>query len=230
MRIDKQVTAFVGPYGSGKTEVSINYALRRRRTGGRVAIVDLDVVTPYFRTREVKGELERLGLRVIAPGGLISVSDLPVVPAEARGVMEDPSNVVVVDVGGDPTGSRAFGSLAGYVPGERLDVLFVVNANRPFTRTVDGILGYVREIEEAAGRGCTGLVSNTHLGGYTTLDMARQGYAVAMEAAERLGLPVAFVCVPQSLAAGEEYERLAAELDILDLSLYMKPPWGVDRG
>ncbi|MGE5485202.1 MAG: hypothetical protein ACM3X4_09310 [Ignavibacteriales bacterium] len=216
--IEKAVTAFVGPYGSGKTEVSINYALQRRRTEKTVAIVDLDVVTPYFRTREVRAELEGLGLRVVAPGGPISISDLPIVPAEARGVMEDESTVVVVDVGGDPAGSRAFGSLAGRVPGGRLNVLFVVNTNRPFTRTVDSILAYVREIEAAVGRACTGLVSNTHLGPYTTMDMVREGRSVSTEAAGRLGVPVAFTCVPASLAK-------AGDPGVLPLRFFMRMPW-----
>ncbi|MGE5542268.1 MAG: hypothetical protein ACM3WT_04455 [Bacillota bacterium] len=221
--IEKAVTAFVGPYGSGKTEVSINYALLRRRTARTVAIVDLDVVTPYFRTREVRAELEELGLRVVAPGGPISISDLPIVPAEARGLMEDESTVVVVDVGGDPAGARAFGSLAGGVPAERLDVLFVVNTNRPFTRTVHSIIAYVREIEAAVGRACTGLVSNTHLGPHTTMDVVREGSAISAEAAGRLGVPVRFTCVPSSLAK-------AGEPGVLPLRFFMRTPWGNEPG
>ncbi|NPV70886.1 MAG: hypothetical protein HPY55_09615 [Firmicutes bacterium] len=220
----------MGPYGSGKTEVSINYALARLASApcrGRhgVAIIDLDVVTPYFRTREVREELEALGLSVITPPGAVSRTDLPVIPPEARGAIENESLEVIIDVGGDPAGARAFGSLAGYARPSGLRILFVVNASRPFTRTPQEIVHYVREIEAAMGRSCTGLVSNTHLGPHTTESIVKDGRAVAAAAGRVLGLDIVLTGVPEFMEGAAPARLLVADGEILPLRLFMKPPW-----
>ncbi|MCR4398418.1 MAG: hypothetical protein NUV93_05595 [Firmicutes bacterium] len=226
----RRVVAFVGPYGSGKTEVSINFAVFLRRTRDNVAIVDLDVVTPYCRTREARAELEALGLRVVYPREPISYTDLPVIPAEARGLVGNDSYNVVLDVGGDPAGARAFGSLADCAPADSMDLLFVVNTRRPFTGHPDGIASYLRAIEAAAGRKCTGLVSNTHLGSLTTAEEVRRGYEVASQAGRKVGLPVVFTCAMESLMDDDDFRELASGLDILPLRLFMRPPWGEQAG
>ena len=58
---DKRVTLFMGHYGSGKTFVSVNYALALKKLGKKVSVYDLDIVNPYFRTVDAEKTLLGVG-------------------------------------------------------------------------------------------------------------------------------------------------------------------------
>ena len=47
----KRITLFAGHYGSGKTNIAVNYALYLKNLGKDVVVADLDIVNPYFRTK-----------------------------------------------------------------------------------------------------------------------------------------------------------------------------------
>ncbi|MEW6523152.1 MAG: hypothetical protein AB1445_06195 [Bacillota bacterium] len=215
-----RITIFVGRYGSGKTEVAINYALGL--LPGAVDLVDLDVATPYFRVRDVRQELVARSLRVLVPGGSLATADVPVLPAGLAGSLAGTSRVVL-DVGGDATGARVLGSIAVQLDPGAYVAYFVVNPNRPFTRTVEGIEASFREIQEVSGVRVDGMVVNSHLGAATTAEVVVRGYDLVEEASRRLGMPVAMVAIPAGLADQVAASRVGGR--VLALELFLRPPW-----
>ena len=132
----KRVTLFAGHYGSGKTNIAVNYALYLRSLGERVAVADLDIVNPYFRTKDSAAELEAAGIRLVSPQFANSNVDLPALPAEAYGLVEDRSSRAILDVGGDDRGAYALGRYTPFILEEGdYQMAFVANPCRPLTRT-----------------------------------------------------------------------------------------------
>jgi len=219
----ERVTLFLGNFGSGKTEVAVNYALS---LGGRgdVVLADLDLVNPYFRSRESRAVLEGAGVRVVAPEGGYHHADLPILLPQVRAVLMSSTAQVVLDVGGDDVGSRVLGSLHDALPEGSYRAFAVLNGNRPFTSSVGGIGKILGEIEGAGRVRVTGFVSNTHLMEETTLDTVLAGHALAREAEQALGLPLEFVCAPPNMA--EEVAGLTG-CDVLPLTRYLSFPWQV---
>lgn len=203
----RRVTALVGPSGSGKTELAIALALAaasaplaRGEHRGRVALADLDVVKPYFRSREVRERLAAEGVALVAPEGELATADLPIVTADLRAAIADPDTHVVLDVGGDPAGARALGSLADVFVAADPDLLLVLNGSRPFMSDPERVVALARAIEAAAQARFTGVVSNTHLMEETTLELVLDGLELAREVAARLSVPLRALGVPEELA------------------------------
>jgi hypothetical protein len=211
-----RIALFTGGYGSGKTEVAINYALGL--LPGNVHLVDLDVVTPYFRLRDARDKLAARSLPVLAG----PASDLPVLPAGLAAVLGGTGRVVV-DVGGDPVGARVLASLAASLPAGSYTTYFVLNPNRPFARTIESILTSFAQIQEASGVRVDALVVNSHLGASTTAGVILRGYQLALEAAGRLQVPIAAVAVSAALASQVPPEQVGGKVWILELFLTM--PW-----
>ncbi len=223
------VTVFYGLYGSGKTEISINYALRLREQGMDVTIVDLDAVTPYFRVRDVRDHLVSQGIVVVAPKESVRHADLPVLPEGVRTALGREEGAVVIDVGGDPTGARVLGGLSDALSKEAKGY-FVVNSRRPFTRTVEDAAKAVEKISASAGLTATGLVANTHLTDETTVEDVVYGAAFARELGQRIGLPVAFCAAPKELETHkDEIAARTQGLPVLWLTRFLKKPWEVDE-
>lgn len=174
---EERVVLIVGNYGSGKTEVAVNLAIRLSGRQ-RVAIADLDIVNPYFRCREARVEMERYGIRVINPEGEYHSADLPIILPEVRGVVLDGEGTLICDVGGDDVGARVLSSLADVFADRPCTMLQILNAKRPFTETVDGCLK-IGEIEAASRLRITGLVSNTHLLEETDVPTVLEGLRLA---------------------------------------------------
>ncbi|MCL6451195.1 MAG: hypothetical protein K6T75_07890 [Acetobacteraceae bacterium] len=218
---DRRVVVFFGSLGSGKTEAALNYALWLARTEP-VRLVDLDLVTPLFRSRDAEGALRRRGVMVAGPPPELWLADLPVLPAQVRAALAPPGPVVL-DVGGGEAGSRVMGCLAAFlVPGE-YEAWFVVNPYRPFTRTPGGIASSLRAMERAAGFSATGLVSNPHLGAETRVEEVLSGHRVVREAASEVGLAIRFLCVTRDRAL--EVARSGVGDPVFPLTRFMKAPW-----
>jgi hypothetical protein len=219
---DRRLVAFLGELGSGKTEVALNYALRLVESGKRVAVVDLDIVNPYFRVLDHRAHLERLGLRVIAPPDRFAAIDTPAIPEETLAVFQQSDWTGIFDVGGGPTGARALGRFSALF-GEHADqyaVWIVVNARRPTTQTEDDIAAMIHQIEVTSSLSATGLVSNTHLCDETTAADVVAGHAVVAAAARRLGVPVAFAAADQRLAG-----EVTLDCPLLPLRRQAHLPW-----
>ena len=201
--LTRPVVILVGHSGSGKTEIAVNLAFGLRGRGAAVTVVDLDLVKPYFRCRLAKDDLEARGIRLVAPGGDRFYADLPILAPEVRSAAGDGAGRkgwVIFDVGGNDLGARVLGSFSGLLDRTATDLLFVVNANRPFAADLPSQRTMLRGVEAAARLGVTGLVANTHLMQETTAETVRAGIRAARELETATGIPLRFCAVPQELA------------------------------
>ncbi len=200
MRI-KRVTLFAGHYGSGKTNIAVNYALYLRSLGKPVAIGDLDIVNPYYRAKDSQAELEKAGIRVIASAYANSNVDVPALPQEMYALTEDRNTFAVMDIGGDDRGALALGRYMPAIAEETdYDLLFVFNRSRPLTRDAQSAMTIMREIETACGLPFTGVVHNTNLGRETTPKTILDALPVVQELCGMSGLPLLFTAVRSDLA------------------------------
>ncbi len=220
----KRITIYVGNLGSGKTEVAVNTALGLLKLGKETALVDLDIINPYFRARLVRKQLEDMGLKVVSPAGRLSFADLPAVSPAVKGVVENVEMTGVFDVGGDDVGAVALGQYRELLEGRDFQMIFVINTCRPFTRDPEGIIRYLDGIQEASGIRAHGLVNNANLGGETDLDTVLNGFSVVSRVAARIGLPLVFTAVKRDLAE-EVRLALGGEAGVLPLDKFMKAPW-----
>lgn len=198
----KRVTLFCGHYGSGKTNIAVNYALRLRSGGSRVALADIDIVNPYFRSADSRAELEAAGVEVIALPFANTNVDLPALPPEVYGLVQRRDVYAVLDVGGDDRGAYALGRYVPYILEENdYEMVFVVNFYRPLTRTADDAVGVMREIEAACGIPFTAIVNNSNLGGDTTAADIEATAGLADLLSGQTGLPLLFTSYDERLPA-----------------------------
>jgi len=227
---DRRIVIFAGRFGSGKTEISLNYALSLvdQTDQQRPILVDLDVVTPYFRTRELAERLAQEGVDVVTPAPVAQHLDVPGITPEILGAIQQPYRPVVLDVGGDAQGARALGQYASVLNQLDYAMNFVVNPHRPFTDSVAGIAQAVAEIQSTARLQATALVSNPNLIGETTLPIVTAGHRLVEEAAQALGLPVAFVSLRADLAA--EAGPNTFRQPVMPLRRFFVLPWEGSEG
>jgi len=224
------VLVVTGHYGSGKSEFAVNLALAEAAAGRRVALADLDIVNPYFRSRERADLLEGVGVRVISSSlGHVTTLELPAISPEIRGPLTDAGVEVILDLGGDAVGAKILAQFAADVRRREHRLLLVVNANRPETATADAVLGYLAQIESVTGLRASGLVSNTHLLRETTTADVRAGLALCAEVTRAGGVPLAYVsAIPDALAGLTPTERAdldAAGVRLLPIGLYLRDEW-----
>lgn len=211
-----RITLFAGHYGSGKTNIALNYARRLRRAGDSVTVADLDIVNPYFRTKDAAGELEREGIRLVVSDYANTNVDFPAMPKEVYALVAPPEEGgrqgrVVIDVGGDDRGALALGRYVDDIrAGGDYEMLAVVNASRPLTRTPLDAIEVLREVEDACRLPFTGIVNNTNLGPKTTPADVLASLPYATEIANAMGLPLRFTCADTSVAV-----QLAGKVDNL---------------
>ncbi len=187
----KRLTLFAGHYGSGKTNIAVNYALRLAGEGKKVCIADLDIVNPYFRTKDSVRELGEAGIRLISPQYANSNVDLPALPAESYSLVQDRSTYGIMDIGGDDRGAYALGRFAEMIREEGdYRMAFVLNCYRPLTSTVEDAVEIMREIEAAAGLAFTCIVNNSNLGAETTAETVLGSLDFASRLGDETGLPV----------------------------------------
>lgn len=185
-----RVTLFCGHYGSGKSNIAVNYALKIASFGLPVALADIDIVNPYFRSADSRKELEEAGVTVVSLPFANSNVDLPALPQEVYGLVQRRDIHAVLDVGGDDRGALALGRYVPYILEENdYEMLFVVNFYRPLTTDAESAFEILREIESAAGMRFTGIVNNSNLGGETTADVIEQAVPMAEALSALSGLP-----------------------------------------
>ena len=187
----KRVTIFAGHYGSGKTNIAVNYAIRIKENGYPVKIGDMDIVNPYFRTKDSEKELSEAQIELISPAFANSNVDLPAIPAESYRLVQDKSCFGVIDIGGDDRGAYALGRFADAIKAEGdYRMAFVLNRYRPLTSTVNDAIEIMREIEVASGIKFNCIVNNSNIGSETTADTVRESMAFAEELSAKTGLPI----------------------------------------
>ena len=187
----KRLTLFAGHYGSGKTNIAVNYALRLAAEGKPVCIADLDIVNPYFRTKDSAKVLEQNGVTLISPQFANTNVDLPALPAEAYRLVTDRKVYGVMDIGGDDRGAYALGRYVPAIVEEgNYRMVFVANCCRPLTRTPEEALEVMQEIEAACGLRFTDLINNANLGSETTPETVLNARDYMEKLSALSGLPV----------------------------------------
>lgn len=223
--MDARIRVFTGHFGSGKTEIAINYALKLADRGKKTAIADLDIVNPYFCTRDESEMLEKRGIRVIAASKEFANAELGIVPAAVLSVFNDKSLEVVLDVGGDDQGAVALGQFNRYFNMEEYDMYFVINTARPFTKDTGGVMEYIRDIEAASRLKVKYLINNTNLSYETEIDDILNGQEIVKEVSKRTGIPIRYTTVREDLVSELP---LGIEGEVFPIKLFMLPPWRRD--
>lgn len=218
----KRITVFAGHYGSGKTNIAVNTALGIRVLGKKTAIADLDIVNPYFRTKDSAEILEKNGIRLISSQYANTNVDTPALPPEIYSVFEDKSTYAVIDVGGDDRGALALGRYVPFIKTEdNFDMIFVINKYRFLTRSPRETLGVMREIEDAANIRFTGIVNNSNLGEETDENTVLSSVSYAEETADLAGL-----CVKMTTVKKELYAPLKDKIENLrPIELFVRQSW-----
>ena len=217
------IVVVVGNYGSGKTEVCINLAVHRKLGGIDVRIADLDLVNPYFRTREARGSLSELGIEVVLPPEPYLQADLPILSPQVAGLIRRPSPLTLLDVGGDDVGATILATLEDELKGKPLRVLQVINPLRPFTETVEGCLKIRKQIEQASRLSIDGIIGNANLINETTADDIYAGYDFVNGLCESSGLPLEFITVARELLPAVDSRQFACP--VLAIERQLVPPW-----
>ena len=219
---DKRIRIIVGHYGSGKTEFSVNYAIKLVEKGKKVALVDLDVVNLYFRSREKEKNLSESGVRLISSSIKASAVDIPAISAEAYAPLQDKTYETILDLGGDPVGARVLGRYHDILKEEDYDMFYVLNANRPETSTLDKAIGYLNAIEGTGRVKITGIINNTHMLKSTTIDDVLKGQKLAEELSKTLEIPIKYIVALEDIA-----KKLPKNLEgeIFPIKLYMREDW-----
>ncbi|MCL6591338.1 MAG: hypothetical protein K6U80_15455 [Firmicutes bacterium] len=221
----QRLTVIGGAFGSGKTEFAIAYALKlKEQAEEAVGLIDLDIVNPYFRTRDQAAPLTNSGINVISSQTGLEHSDLPALSPRIFGFLQDKSMRVVFDLGGDPAGARALGRFNPYFQNESYDFWVVVNPFRPNTRNTGEIERLLRGLEENCRLSATGIVANINLGRETTISIWEAGLTTINAIGRFLRLPIVYQMVEASFyEANKSY--FAGYAEIFPVTLVMLPPW-----
>ncbi|MCU0591493.1 MAG: cobalamin biosynthesis protein CbiA [Desulfobacterales bacterium] len=217
------VVVLVGSYGSGKSEVAVNLAIHHRQAGMEVRIADLDLVNPYFRSREAEAQLTGLGIDVVLPPRPYVQSELPVLSPRVSGLIRRAEGLTLLDAGGDQVGATVLAALGDAFAGRSCQVLHVINPLRPDTGSVAGCMRIQRQIEASAKRAITGLIGNANLIDETTPQVIVDGYAFVKEVCAACGLPLVFVTVTEELLA--QVDPAQFDCPVLTIRRQLVPPW-----
>ena len=214
----KRLTLFAGHYGSGKTNIAVNYALKLSSEGKSVCIADLDIVNPYFRTKDSEAELKAAGITLVSPQYANTNVDLPALPAESYRLVQDKSVFGIMDIGGDDRGAYALGRFAPAIKAEGdYRMAFVVNCYRPLTTTVEDTVEIMKEIEAACGLAFTCIVNNSNLGEESTAKTLLDSLDFVERLSRATGLPIWMHTAESSVA-----EELQSSLPVMPMTLQKK--------
>ena len=222
----KRLILFTGHFGSGKTEIAVNAAIRSAQSGQKTILVDLDIVNPFFRSTEVRDQLEAYGVQVISPNFAATTVDIPSLPAKIYSVFVDQSAKVIFDVGGDEVGAKALGQYFPYFQKEPYEMYYVINTKRPLSAKEEDILYMMQEVQNKSRLKVTHLINNTNLSYETKTCDIIEGQNLISKIAKSVKLPIAYITGVKGVL-----EQLPEDLEgsLLPISIFMKPPWRDDE-
>ena len=223
-----RVTCVLGHYGSGKTEFALNLAFKGKDEGRDVVLCDLDIANPYFRSREHQKLLEEKGIRLYSNSFGYDISeDLPAITASIKVPLQNKKYTGILDVGGDDLGSRVLNQYREYLKNEDTDLFCVVNGSRPETDTLEGAVRHIRRIEKEIKLPITGLVSNTHMSNFTTVEDLLEGVELCKEITEQTGIPLIYIMSVKEFA--EEITEIVKDRKLMGtvfpIELFARPEW-----
>ncbi len=196
----KRLTLFAGHYGSGKTSVAVNAAIKLKEQRQNVAVADLDIVNPYFRAKDSMQIFENNGIKLICSEFANTNVDFPALPQEMYALTDDKTINAVLDIGGDERGALALGRIAPKIVAENdYEMLLVINCYRPLTPDIESVIEIKEEIENACKIPFTGIVNNSNLGEETTAKTVLDSTEFADGVSKATGLPIVFTSVKESL-------------------------------
>ena len=199
----KRISIFCGHYGSGKTNIAVNYAFDLRNNYEKVAVCDLDIVNPYFRTKDSEEEFLKADIKFISSSYANSNVDIPALPQEIYSVTDDKSYKFVLDIGGDDRGATALGRIAGAILEEDdYEMFFVTNMYRPLTLDANSAVEIMREIEAICKLKFTAIINNSNLGRETTPNDILDSLSYAEEISKITSLPIKFTTVCSDISDG----------------------------
>ena len=220
---DARIRIIIGHYGSGKTEFAVNYALELSKQTSNIALCDLDIVNPYFRSREKASLLEENNVHVIsgARGHDINL-DVPMLSPSILAPLQDETQNVILDVGGDSTGARVLARFAAFFKPGKYDMFFVLNANRQETQELKNVISHIRNIEDTVGAKVTGIVNNTHLLRETDAEEVMKGQKLAEEVSQATNIPIRYISTLEKVT-----RHLPADLEgeVFPIQMYMREDW-----
>lgn len=214
------IQIYVGNYGSGKTELSLNTALRLRETGRPVTLVDLDIVNPYFRSSEQAELLSGRGIRLIAPSFAGTAVDIPALPAQVTSVFQSGDDIVF-DVGGDEVGAKALGRYFPYLSGIEKTVTMVINIRRPFSASAERLYRLQQAIESNARLKVDTYVNNSNVGSQSSLEDLLEGEKVLDELCQLSGITKRLMAGAAEILAQMPDDRT----EKIPLTFYTRPEW-----
>lgn len=220
---DKRLVIVIGHYGSGKTEFSVNYAVKLKERHDKVNIADLDIVNPYFRSREKREMFEKMGIKVFDSSIRNTAIDIPALPAQLTGVIMNQDERSIIDVGGDPVGARVLARYAEQIKNVEHDMFYVINGNRPETRTPEDTVKYLRLIEKTSGLKITGLINNTHLLKDTTVEDVEFGHELTKKVSWETDIPIRYEAAINQVALKITNKEILERL--FPINLYMREEW-----
>jgi len=219
----KGIVIICGNYGSGKTETAVNLAAARKKDGIDVKIADLDLVNPYFRTREARIFLEGMGIEVVLPDKKYMHADLPILAPAVAGIIQQPAELTILDAGGDDAGVTVLAALADHLAQKQVKLLQVINPFRPFTNDVRGCIKIKDQIETSSKIKVTGLVSNANLIDETTPEHIYEGYDLLEDLSGETGLKIEFITAASHLMPKLEMDRFTCP--VLEINRKLNLPW-----
>ncbi len=195
--LDKEFQIFIGRIGSGKTEISINFAIKLKEESYKVVLFDMDIVKPYIRIRDVLDRLAEYNIEIVSPPESTKAIDLPIFPKFLIGHLMDKGAYKILDVGGDPYGAGSIAQFKDVIKSSLYNLFFVVNTRRPETSKPEEIIKAISGIQDASRMKVTHLVFNTNLRWETTKDIMMDGLNVVKEVSAETKIPIAFGCVDE---------------------------------
>ncbi len=221
---EKRLNIFIGHFGSGKTEVAVNYALKMAQANNKTAIVDFDIVNPYFRTADAKEELEKNNIWVILPMYANTNVDVPALPSEIYSLFQKKEYKAVLDVGGDDLGAKAVSRFKEEILEDDYEMYFVINTRREMTSSPEKIIEMIKVIEESANIKVTKLVNNSNLLDETTAEIILEGNRIIAEVSEMLGLPIGITAGLEDVLEQLDSSQLSNS-ELLPLRKQIHLPW-----
>ena len=207
-----------------KTEFAVNYALKMKEKYEKVSLADLDIVNPYFRSREKKIFLENYGIHVLDSSiDNNQTLDLPALPAGIMGIITNSNIKSILDIGGDPVGARVLARFSEQIRKMEYDLFYVINGNRPETQTKEDVIRYLKNIEETSGLKVTGLINNTHMLKDTSVQDVEFGHELAKEVSWEIDVPIRYEAAIRKTADNIINEEIKAKL--FPINLYMREEW-----